>query len=131
MASNIITSDGKDLDERYLPKGTNIPPNPNAYLVGSWRSGANWWRKWSDGFIEQGGILGTNFSVGGYRSTSNTLSFHIAFSSTDYYVGSVDNQEHASTSCIGRATSTATLQTTARGNNTYHVASILWYACGF
>ena len=131
MASNIITSDGKDLDERYLPKGTSIPPHSKAHLVDSWRSGANWWRKWSDGFIEQGGILSTNFYVRDYGSASNRLSFHTAFSSTDYYVGSVDNQTHASTSCIGRSTSNATLQTTARASNSYRVTSILWYACGY
>lgn len=63
MASNIITADGKDLDERYMPKGTHIPANPNAYLVSSWHSGTNWWRKWSDGFIEQGGDIGATTTV--------------------------------------------------------------------
>lgn len=29
-------------------------PTPNAYIVETWKSGSNWYRKWSDGFIEQG-----------------------------------------------------------------------------
>ena len=30
---------------------------PNATVVQTWRSGASWYRKWSDGFIEQGGTV--------------------------------------------------------------------------
>ena len=29
---------------------------PNATIRQTWRSGSNWWRKYSDGFIEQGGV---------------------------------------------------------------------------
>ena len=73
MASNIITSDGKDLDERYLPKGTSIPPHPKAHLVDSWDDGTNWWRKWSDGRLEQGG-----------RVTSKAVNFLVPFANTNY-----------------------------------------------
>ena len=48
-------------------------PRPNAYVTKTWRSGTDWYRKWSDGWIEQGGV---------YTSTSNkAISFHIGFSS--------------------------------------------------
>lgn len=48
-------------------------PKPNAYVTKTWRSGSNWYRKWSDGWIEQGGV---------YTSTSDkTVSFYIIFSS--------------------------------------------------
>ena len=52
-------------------------PIPNAYIVDSWRSGSEWYRKWSDGFIEQGGYE----SAVDYREI--TLSFHVEFTSTE------------------------------------------------
>lgn len=43
-------------------------PTPNAYVIETWKSGSSWYRKWSDGWIEQGGnttasIDGVNVSV--------------------------------------------------------------------
>ena len=49
-------------------------------LAASWRSGANWYRKYSDGFIEQGG------SITPTDRTFSTVSFHVAFSNTNYSV---------------------------------------------
>lgn len=31
-------------------------PTPSAYITKTWRSGASWYRVWSDGFVEQGGF---------------------------------------------------------------------------
>lgn len=33
----------------------NLSDKPKAYVTETWRSGAQWYRVWSDGFIEQGG----------------------------------------------------------------------------
>ena len=38
-----------------LETEVNAKPSPDAYVTESWRSGSDWYRKWSDGFIEQGG----------------------------------------------------------------------------
>lgn len=39
-------------------------PKPQAYVTETWRSGTYWYRKWSDGWIEQGGsVAGTPSSV--------------------------------------------------------------------
>lgn len=35
---------------------TNPVLNASAYVTETWRSGANWYRVWSDGFVEQGGF---------------------------------------------------------------------------
>ena len=60
-----------------------VQANPNlqgtAHLVETWKSsdGSSWYRKWSDGFIEQGCVL----------TTSNiSVSFPVAFSNTNYTV---------------------------------------------
>ena len=57
----------------------SIPSNPNSFIVASWRSGANWYRKYSDGFIEQGGAQTVTGAQGEY-----TMNLNIAFTSTNY-----------------------------------------------
>lgn len=36
-------------------------PSPKAYIVETWHNGNNWYRRYSDGFIEQGGKVTSNF----------------------------------------------------------------------
>ena len=36
-------------------------PIPKAYIVETWHNGNNWYRRYSDGFIEQGGKVTSNF----------------------------------------------------------------------
>lgn len=50
-----------------------------AYITATWHSGNDWYRKWSDGFIEQGGLL--EFSGDGGYQTLNT-----PFTTTDYTI---------------------------------------------
>ena len=54
--------------------GLYVAGSPVLTLVASWRSGKNWYRKWSDGWIEQGGEIGANA----------TYTYHISFSNADY-----------------------------------------------
>jgi hypothetical protein len=53
----------------------NMPPRSSVYVKEIWKSGAEWRRIFSDGWIEQGGIL---------KGNSGTVSFHKEFSNTDY-----------------------------------------------
>lgn len=48
-------------------------PRPNAYVTKTWRSGTEWYRVWSDGWIEQGG-----------HGTGGTCTFNKPFSNTNY-----------------------------------------------
>lgn len=67
-----------------------VQANPNlqgtAHVVETWKSsdGSSWYRKWSDGFIEQGCI---------FRISATYVSFPVAFSNTSYTVtvGSVSH----------------------------------------
>lgn len=52
FATVATTGSYNDLENR-----PSIPATPNAYVTQVWRSGSNWYRTWSDGFIEQGGTV--------------------------------------------------------------------------
>lgn len=51
----------------------------DAYVVEAWRSGTEWYRVWSDGFIEQGG-----YEIA--SQSRQTITFHKVMSGTDYTV---------------------------------------------
>ena len=109
----------------------SVPPTSKAYVTETWSNGTNWYRKWSDGWIEQGGNATVSIGVGGYSSESTTITLPTAFSGTKYYVGSVDDHEHISTSVATRKTSTMVLKLTAHASNWYTAELIVWYACGY
>ena len=67
---------GHNHDDKYIAKTTG------AYIIASWRNGANWYRKWSDNTLEQGGIVETPDSTGG----GATISFELQFADTNYQV---------------------------------------------
>lgn len=48
-------------------------PRPNAYVTQTWRSGTQWYRVWSDGWIEQGG-----------HGTGSNCTFSKPFSNKNY-----------------------------------------------
>ena len=43
-----------------LTNKPNIPASMQGYITEVYKSGNKWYRKWSDGWIEQGGRAGTN-----------------------------------------------------------------------
>lgn len=51
---------------------------PSAVIVDSYKNGSNWYRVWSDGWVEQGGSQN--------RATSGTVTFLVPLNSTDYNV---------------------------------------------
>lgn len=58
----------------------SIPTTPIAYVTETWASGYNWYRKWSDGFIEQGGFAtGLNLSNG-----DSSINLPVPFSNANY-----------------------------------------------
>ena len=73
-----------------LSNKPNIPANQSGYLTQTWRSGNNWYRKWSDGWIEQGGRGTTN--TGEYK----TFQLPTKFTTTSYTIvtGSVTDFEY-------------------------------------
>lgn len=99
----------------------NAGPSPNAYITQTWRAGSNWYRRYSDGFLMQGGYI----DQGGYGAA--TISYHAAFTATDAKVllspgdnGSWDFgyiiQRRATSNCVAYA----------RFGRRFH-----WFACGY
>lgn len=56
----------------------SIPSSPRAYITETFHRGASWYRKWSDGFIEQGGRS--------IESWYGTITLPKAYTSTNYII---------------------------------------------
>ena len=97
-------------------------------LAASWRSGANWYRKYADGWIEQGGYYTISHST-----SSQGKNLHTPFSNGDYTL---------LISAIGNGRFNDNVNIVSKGTTTFNVASgtessggnapvaIQWYACG-
>lgn len=96
-------------------------------LAASWTSGANWYRKYSDGWIEQGGLIGAR------SGRDFAVTFHTAFTNTNYTLtygsstGSVGNGSQSDRIIWSSRTTTGFTFQRTDSNATY--AS--WYACGY
>lgn len=100
-------------------------PVPKAYITKTWRSGKEWYRVWSDGFIEQGGILDS--SNAGW--ISKTVSLYKNFSTSSYVVSvqsAWKNADGAGSFMTAKTTTSFTVYYTALYSD---CAS--WYACGY
>lgn len=110
----------------------SIPATPNAYVTASWRSGASWYRRWSDGFIEQGGSFTNGGS--GYGLSKLTLSFHLHFNSTSYMflrTDRVNTQNNGMVCFVGNWYSKSTSSIVLPADNNEHYPTLDWYACGY
>lgn len=99
----------------------SLRDKPKAHITTTWHSGTSWYRKWSDGWIEQGGRI---------TSVTTTISLHTVFTTTNYTI--TTSQAGSGSATISRvaikdrATSMFTLE--------YCRADMLpasWYACGY
>lgn len=71
----------------------NLSDKPKAYVTETWHSGASWYRKYSDGFIIQGGeVVSPNPSVNDYFNVTITL--HKPMSNGNYCVFLTSNDTH-------------------------------------
>ena len=104
-----------------------------AYITETWSSGTSWYRKYSDGWIEQSGVH-TNTALS--DGTQITISFHLAFSNTNYYFNR--NTIYPDTSatpwdnsvdcgCENKTTTTIKFRVDHINNG----SAYMWYACGF
>ena len=107
-----------------------------AYITQTWVQDTYWYRKYSDGFIEQGGIT----SYSGYGRQN--VSLPIAFSEAKYIlnVNAVARLSASGTSMsIGGAESFSGVMDVSRGTTGFTVncsrdpalLSHMWYACGY
>lgn len=105
-----------------------------AVIVETKMSGANWYRRWSDGWLEQGGILSITADTAG---TKKTLTFPKPFANTNYVLqGTLDltNTEQADYH-LEAVTTYCTKKNTSCQFRVYlydysAVMALNWYACG-
>lgn len=95
--------------------------------TGKSSDGNSWYRKWSDGFIEQGGI--TQSASG---STRRTINLRTPFSSSNYvvvvqsYIGGSSDMQYNNFHVVEKSLSSFSTKTGCRED----IAG-LWYACGY
>lgn len=114
----------------------NIDGKKMVYVSETWNSGSKWYRKWSDGFIEQGGT--TAYSTLGTQK----ITLPEAFSSKNYSVNVNAISKLQSSSgllCIGSGESYSGTVDASRGTTWFAVnrykeqepINHMWYACGY
>ena len=100
---------------------------PVSVVVESWTAddGTSWYRKYSDGWIEQGGNPG---GVGTMGTMDTTITFPVPFTNTNYFIGGVGF-------VIANVGSAYILSATTTGFTTSSVmhqsGTPSWYACGY
>ena len=99
----------------------------SASLVATYSSGTNWYRKWSDGWIEQGG---TTQNVG--NDSTVTVSCITAFTTTNYNIVASQKSSGTKTDSTGMVLLYPTSTSSWYLHNGDNVsAPFMWYACGY
>lgn len=97
-----------------------------AVLTESYKSSSAWYRKYSDGYIEQAGVHSNT-------STSGTITFPTAFGDTNYSIV-ISQRASSVTDTGGWGMGVALNPTKTTTTSTYSVQEtchITWYACGY
>lgn len=96
-------------------------PKPKAYITETWESGTSWYRKWSDGWIEQGG-----YNAGGSDYGDSTVTLPTSFVGTNYsvFVQSWNGNWDYGSAVISKTNSSYFIRT--RFGKNFH-----WHACGY
>lgn len=91
-----------------------------AVVIQNYKNGTSWYRVWSDGWIEQGGLIGTN------SNANQWLGFPRAFSNTNYvFVSAADGyNSKANIGITGK-------QTTGVVFDNEYSSNYNWYVCGY
>lgn len=110
-----------------LTNKPTIPASPDIYVTQSGSNGSNRYRVWSNGFIEQWGLL--NGSGGG-----GTVTFPKRFSNTTYIFVVTPNEEGTTGQWFGWSTSnktTSSINSAIVGGANDGAPKQSWYAAGF
>ena len=100
-------------------------------IIETWSEGTEWYRVWSDGWIEQGGTTGLITSSNGYTAT--TIQFKKSFINTNYTFTSCANK-YSSQNGLGTAYPPFIF---TKNNNSVIIGKyswtdgLDWYACGY
>ena len=107
--------------------------NSMKYVVETWSEGTEWYRVWSDGWIEQGGRC----NAVAYNNGTKNVTFHKAMKDTNYFAvaSPITNASNDRTWSIStRVAGLTTTQMTVRGGKNADGAWLepcTWYVCGY
>ena len=96
-----------------------------AYITEKWSSDTLWYRKYSDGWIEQGGFIYVPFGSG-----STTITFPQSFAGTKYTVVLGEAANNESVAWIGTCTTSSMNLGRRKTGSVYGGGNTFWYACG-
>ena len=103
-------------------------------LVESWRSenGDHWYRKYEDGFIEQGGKLYVSGSCSPYSYPRFNVTLPVKFSSAEYCVN-VNSAKggYQFGSAVEQNASGFVIGISSTSGNSYQYENVRWVACGY
>lgn len=117
-------------DYNDLSNKPSIPLKPKAYIVETYRNGTEWYRVWSDGWLEQGGQV--------VKVTNGNITFLKAFKYIPTIVTSVSNAYNVTFGgfVVNQSVSTTnfSFKTAIWGSNgmifSGYSADFTWYVCG-
>lgn len=95
----------------------------NAWVVETYRNGTEWYRVWSDGWVEQGGVI----SIG--TQVNKTFNFLKPFADTSYHI-SINMEYNSSASDVFFHTNAYNKTTTGFDVVVSNACNKTWYACG-
>lgn len=101
----------------------NIDGKEMVYVNKTWNNGSSWYRKYSDGWIEQGGAFTKN------RDTNVTVTFPVAFRDTNYTIATSQYAPHSGNSpgCVFTSkTNTGIIHNQGSWGGEWG-----WFACGY
>ena len=115
-----------EIQSKVALDGSNLSGATVKTVVETWNSGTEWYRVWSDGWIEQGG---RTVATGNNTFVSGTITFYKEFSNTDYFTVIMANYKNTGvtySACTNQRTTT-----TISYVDTISFAGADWMACGF
>ena len=114
-------------------KGDNGAPGPKgdkgdagvAYITEKWSSDTSWYRKYSDGWIEQGG-----FTYVAFGNNTTTVTFPQSFAGTHYTVVLGEAANNEAVTWVGTYTTSYMSLGRHKAGSVYGGGNTFWYACG-
>jgi hypothetical protein len=109
----------------------SLSDNPKVYVTEMWRSEAQWYRRWSNGWLEQGGRLKLEVWTGG-DDPSRAFSLPTAFSNATYttVVTGEGGYGWATLKVVSQTTSSVTVTGTGASTDDY-VSYVHFYCSGY
>lgn len=130
--TNIGSVEADDLALVPLNLGfNNLSDGPEAYVTETWGSEAQWYRRWSDGRLEQGGRLKLEaWTVD--NDKNRIFSLPTAFSNATYttVVTGEGGYGGAALKVVSKTTSSVTVTVTGASTNDY-VSYVHFYCSGY